>query len=131
MKKERPWIRAVQMDNLRGLLGISRMYKFPNARIRELCGVTKGLMKVFSDASAKRMENDRIANRVYVGKCGGSRSVGRPRKRWIDTVENCLKKRGLDVRKARRMEHDRSVWWLFVRRNGWGRRPEDEPLTLT
>ena len=35
--------RTVQMDNLRGLLGIRRMDKVPNARIRELCGVRKGL----------------------------------------------------------------------------------------
>ena len=26
----------------------------------------------------------------------------------------------LDGRKARRMVHDRSEWWGFVRRNGWG-----------
>ena len=36
----------------------------------------------------ERMEKDRIAKRVYVGECGGSRSVGRPRKRWIDTVKD-------------------------------------------
>ena len=29
------------MDNLRGLLGIRRMDKVLNARIRQLCGVTK------------------------------------------------------------------------------------------
>ena len=40
------------------------------------------------------MENDSIAKRVYVGECAGSRSVSRPRKRWIDTVKGCLKKRG-------------------------------------
>ena len=47
-------IRAVQIKqkNLRGLVGIRRIDKFPNARIRELCGVTKGLMKVFHDSSA-------------------------------------------------------------------------------
>ena len=49
------------------------------------------------------MENDRIAKRVYVGECAGSHSVGRPRKRWIDTVKDCLRKRGLYVRQARRM----------------------------
>ena len=54
------------------------------------------------------MENDRIAKRVYVGECAGSRSVGRPRKRWIDTVKESLKKRGLDVRQTRRMVQDRS-----------------------
>ena len=35
-KKERSWIRVVQTDNLRGLLGISRMDKVPNTRIRGL-----------------------------------------------------------------------------------------------
>ena len=35
-EKERSRIRAVQMDNLRGLLGIRRMDRVPNARIREL-----------------------------------------------------------------------------------------------
>ena len=51
-EKERSRIRAIQMDNLNGLLGIRRMDKVPNAWIREVCGVTKGLMKVFSGSSA-------------------------------------------------------------------------------
>ena len=42
-EKERSRISAVQMDNLRGLLCIRRMDKVPNARIRKLCGVTKGI----------------------------------------------------------------------------------------
>ena len=53
---ERSRIRAVQMDNLRGLLGIRRMDKVPNARVRQLCGVTKcvdeKIDEVFSDGSA-------------------------------------------------------------------------------
>ena len=61
----------------------------------------------------ERMEKDRIAKRVYVGECAGSRSAGRPRKRWIDTLTNCLRKRCLDVRQARRMVHNRSNWWGF------------------
>ena len=65
------------------------------------------------------MENNRIAKMVYVGECDDSRSVGRLWKRWIDTVKDYLKKRGLDVRQARRMLHDRSVWPWFVRRNTW------------
>ena len=31
------------MDNLRGLLGIRRMDKVPNEKIRELCEVKKGV----------------------------------------------------------------------------------------
>ena len=55
----------------------------------------------------ERMENDRIAKRVYVGECADIRSVGRLRKRWIDTVKDCLKKRGLQFRQVRRIVRDR------------------------
>ena len=48
----------------------------------------------------ERMEKDRTAKRVYVGECAGSRPVGRQRKRWIYTVKECLRNRGLDVRQA-------------------------------
>ena len=36
------------MNNFRELVGIRRMDRVPNARVRELCRVMKGLMKVFS-----------------------------------------------------------------------------------
>ena len=54
--------------------------------------------------------------RVYVGECAGSHSVGRSRKRRNDTAKDCLKKRGLDMRQARRLVDVRSEWWVFVRR---------------
>ena len=122
--KERYMIIAVQIeDNLRFLLGIRRMDKVPNARIRQLSGVTKGLSKMIGECvlrwfrDVERMENDRIAKRVYVGECDGSRSVGSPRERRNDTVNDCVMKTGLDMRQARRMMHDRSVWRDFVRGN--------------
>ena len=77
------------------------------------------------------MENDMITKRVYLGEYAGSSSVGRLWKRWIDTVKDCWKKRGLDVRQARRMVHDRSVWQGFLRGECMGRCPVDEPLTMT
>ena len=42
-EKERSRIRTVQMDNLRGLLGIRRMDKVLTAQIKKLCRVTKGV----------------------------------------------------------------------------------------
>ena len=71
----------------------------------------------------ERMENDRIAYRVYVGECGDSCSVAMSRKRWIDTVKD-LRKRSLDVRQARRMV-------VICEGKCVGRRPGDEPLTWT
>ena len=66
------------------------------------------------------MERDRIAKIVYVRECAGNRSVGTPRKRWTDTVKECLKKRGLDISQAKRMVQDRSEWWGFLRGNASG-----------
>ena len=56
----------------------------------------------------ERKESDRITKRVYVGDCAGSRSVSRPRKKWIDTMKECLKKRVLEISQTRRMVSDRS-----------------------
>ena len=45
--------------------------------------------------------------------------MGRPQKRWIDTVKDYLRKRSLDVRQARRMVQGKNEWWGFVKRNAW------------
>ena len=58
------------------------------------------------------MERDRIAMRVYVGECGGSRSMVRPQKRWIDTGKGCFRKRGLYSGRERE--------WCRIGVNGWG-----------
>ena len=42
-EKKRFRIRAVQMENLTGSLGIRRMDRVPNAEIRELCKIMKGV----------------------------------------------------------------------------------------
>ena len=74
--------RAVEMDNLRGLLGIRRMDIVPNAWIRELCRVMKGVDKRIDESvlywfrNVERMGNDGFAKRVYAGECAGSRLVG-------------------------------------------------------
>ena len=49
--------------------------------------IDEGALRSFGHA--ERVKNYRIAKRVYVGECAGSHSVGRPRKRWIDTMKNC------------------------------------------
>ena len=43
--------------------------------------------------------------------------VGRGREGLVNTVKECLKKRGSDVRQASRMVQDRSEWQGFVRGN--------------
>ena len=64
-QKERSRIRVIQMDNLRGLLGIRMVDRVPNAQTRKLYGVMKGLMRLFSwSGHVERMEKKRITKRV-------------------------------------------------------------------
>ena len=58
-----------------------------------------------------------------MGKFLGSSLVDRPRKRWIDSANNCLRKSGLNVGQARRMVYDRNEWWESVKGNAWGMKP--------
>ena len=46
----------------------------------------------------ERMKNDRVANWISVGESASSRSVGRPREKWIDTLKDRLKERSFGVR---------------------------------
>ena len=90
----------------------------------------KGLMKVFSDGSGMWRDWRMTGLLIYAGECVGRHLVGRLQKRWIDTVKDCLKKICLDVRQARRMVNDRSVWWRFVMGKCMGHHPGDEPFIL-
>ena len=82
-EKERSKISGVRMCDLRSLLGIRKMDKVSNARIRELCRVTKEVDKRINESvlqwfgHVESMEENRIAKRFYVRECGGSRSVGK------------------------------------------------------
>ena len=76
------------------------------------------------------MRNGGIDKRVYVGEFVGSHFVHQPRKRWIDSVNDCPKKTCFNVGTERRMMCDRNEWREFIRGNGWGHSPEDEPLRL-
>ena len=89
----------------RDLLGIRRMDSL-KCMDKAIVQIDEGILQWF--AHVKRMEN-KIAKRVNVGECAGSCSVGRPQKRWIVAVKDCLKERGLDTRQARRIVHDRGL----------------------
>ena len=76
MEREgRSRIRAVQIDNLRGLLVIRRMDRVPNARIRAFCGVKNGLDETTDEivirwyCHVKRMERNRIAKSLCWRVC--------------------------------------------------------------
>ena len=88
------------MDKIRSLLGTRRMDRVPNARIRELCEMAKGVEERIEEdvlhwsSHVERMENDRIAKRLYIGEFADISSAGQPRKEEMDlSHEGLLKKK--------------------------------------
>ena len=74
----------------------------------ELCKVAKGIDESVLHwfGYIKRMENDRIAKRVYVGSC----LIGQLWKRRIDSMNDCLnfEEKVLNIGYTRRMMFDRN-----------------------
>ena len=119
--KYRSKVQAVQMDNLRGILGGKRIDKMRNEHIRELCGVKKGVTERVNEyilrwfGHMERMDVNRLVKRMYNSECVGDRPVGRPKKRWIESLKECLTERNVSLGEARRFVHDRSVWRGFCK----------------
>ena len=74
-EKKKSRIRDAQINIIKGLVGIRRVNRVPNAWIREFYGVTKGVDDRIDEGvlhrfgHVERMQNDRIGKRVYVGEC--------------------------------------------------------------
>ena len=134
-KKYRSKVQCVQMDNLRGMLGVKRINKVRNERIREWCGVKKGVNERINESMLRwfghveRMNESRLVKRMYSGECVGNRPAGRPKRKWIESVNECLKERNVSLAEARIKVHDRREWRGFVWGHGCGPPgPGDEPL---
>src|SRR5678815_2110545 len=111
-KKYRSKVQCVQMDNLRSMLGV---------RINE------SMSRWFGHV--ERMNDSRLVKRMYSGECVGNRPVGRPKKKWIESVNECLKERNESLADARIKVHNRSEWRGFVWGHGCGPPgPRDESL---
>uniref|UniRef100_A0A1B0EY09 Uncharacterized protein n=1 Tax=Phlebotomus papatasi TaxID=29031 RepID=A0A1B0EY09_PHLPP len=55
-----------------------------------------------------RMPNNRVVRKIFEGRPVGSRTVGRPRKRWEDDVDNDARK--INVRNWRALTSNRENW---------------------
>ena len=69
-EKERSRTRAVELNSLRGSLGIRRIDRIMNARVRELVDVKKEWFGYI-----ERTDNSRITKRVSEGNCTRSRPL--------------------------------------------------------
>ena len=58
----------------------------------------------------ERMNDSRLVKRMYSGECVGNRPAGRPKRKWIESVNECLKERNVSLAEARIKVHDRREW---------------------
>jgi hypothetical protein len=61
----------------------------------------------------ERMPEERTVTEVFKNIPEGKRSVGKPRKRWLDDVKNYTKNMG--VRGCRKIARDRDAWNLILK----------------
>jgi hypothetical protein len=59
-----------------------------------------------------RMKENRMVKRVFEGHPGGRRKTGRPRKRWLDDIEEDLRLK--KVKRWRKKATEREVWEKIV-----------------
>ena len=64
----------------------------------------------------ERMNENRIAKKVFKAKGYGKRKRGRPRKTWTEKVQHALISRGVEWNDAINSARDRNQWRRIVKR---------------
>ncbi|XP_073994543.1 uncharacterized protein [Rhodnius prolixus] len=92
---------ALEMDFWRRSCGVSRLQRIPNSEIREKAKVEKTILYTIETKRLKwyghlmRMDEDRWPRRIHSFTPQERRKRGRPRKRWMEGVEQAMAARGL------------------------------------
>jgi hypothetical protein len=120
-KEDERRLLAAEMGWLRGLLNRSRRERIRNEVTREELGQKVTIVdrirrrRLTWYGHVIRMENGRIPAKALHGEVEGTRSRGRPRKKWIDNVLEDIKDRGLEMREVIDLARDRPKWRSFAR----------------
>jgi hypothetical protein len=113
-------IRAFEMSVLRRICGVSLRDKWRNDDIKALLGIEidvveriqRRRLSYFGHVS--RMKSDRVPLRMLNGRIHGNRPRGRPRRNWLDAVEEDCRERHITLLQACRLTEDRGQWQKMV-----------------
>lgn len=116
--RERSRIQATEMKTLRTIAKKTRRDKLRNETIRNQLQVAPLIKKIEKGqlrwlGHLERMDERRIAKKRWSWRPEGRRSLGRPRKRWMDGVEEILRENNLpNIRNLRdnNVFNDRTEW---------------------
>merc|ERR1712002_1056172 len=114
--KDRKRMEAVEMNCLRNICGRRRIDRVSNVEIRDMCNknvsvsgrMDQGILRWFGHV--ERMGNERLVKRVYDSEVRGARRRGRPRKSWMNGVNETLVRMGLNIQEARDSVQNRNGW---------------------
>merc|ERR1712002_884396 len=111
-KKDRKRIEVVEMNCLRNICGRRRIDMVPNVRIREVCGKNVSVSERMDQGVLRWFGH---VERVYNSEVRGVRRRGRPRKSWMDGVNETLGRKGLNIQEAKDSVQDRNGWRSICR----------------
>ena len=115
-------IQAAEMRVLRLIRGVSRIERMRNTTIRQQLGVEsvldiveRGRLRWYGHVM--RMGEERLPRQLLDWIPDGRRPVGRPRRRWMDGVEEGLARRGFSIEQVLedRTYDDRVTWRRLIR----------------
>merc|ERR1712002_1299798 len=100
-KKDRKRMEAVEMNCLRNICGRRRIDMVPNVVIKGMCGKNVGV--------SERMDQGVLRWFGHVER------MGRPRKSWMNGVNETLGRKGLNIQEAKDSVQDRNGWRSICR----------------
>jgi hypothetical protein len=113
-------IQAIEMKYLRAVKGITRRDRIRNTEVRKELE-TEPILEYIEERQLnwwghiQRMEDSRLARRIWEAKTTTKRDKGRPKETWDNTIAKNIQKRGNTVNEARIVTQDRKNWKRFVR----------------
>ena len=114
--REKKRLNVMEMKCLRNICGVTIRDRIRNEEIRRRVGVESDLVGRVGRCVLRwfghieRMDEGRVAKRVYESGVDGRRGRGRPNRVWMDGVKEALNGRGLTLEQARVTVHDRAEW---------------------
>ena len=92
-------LNVLEMSCLRKMCGVTLRDRIRNEEIRNRCGVKKSLSVRGEESICRlyghleRMSDERLTKKIHCAVVEGSRSKGRPRKKWKEGVNDLLRER--------------------------------------
>ena len=110
------------MACLRKIMGVTRLDKIRNQKIRETLGHNRTVLDIIRDRRLKyfghiiRMGNERFPKIALEGRTHGTRPRGRPPKKWTNCLRDDCSARNVDrLTDATHLASNRSAWQDIVR----------------